>query len=132
MIKRLAVFVLGFSLIFSIASTSFAASIVSNGAPCTKVSTSVTLKIKGVSKSYVCTSNPSSGIAAPTTWTLKNCVSFWKAAQGQQDNINQQLTLVNVMTDPDKTMYTNKLKKSQADLDKVFSAIKMNWCKSGL
>jgi hypothetical protein len=40
--------------------------------------------------------------------------------------------LVNVMTDPDKTMYTNKLKKSQADLDKVFSAIKMNWCKSGL
>ena len=113
------------------ASTAHAASIV-NGAACSTAGASSTVKVKGVSKAYICKINPAVAGASAPTWTLKTCLSYWAAAQNSQDSINQQRSLVSSMSEPDKTTYTKQLNTSQASLDKVIAAIKANHCKAGL
>jgi hypothetical protein len=113
------------------ASTAHAASIV-NGAACSTPGASSTVKVKGVSKAYICKINPAVAGASAPTWTLKTCLSYWAAAQNSQDSINQQRSLVSSMSEPDKTTYTKQLDASQASLNKVIAAIKANHCKAGL
>ena len=114
-----------------ITASAHAASIV-NGTPCTKAGATSTVKVKGVSKVYLCTGNPSITGAKPLAWTLKTCVSYWSTAQTSQDSINQQRSLIQSMSEPDKTTYNKQLDGSQAQLDKVIAAIKANHCKAGL
>ena len=113
------------------AGTAHAASIV-NGAACSTAGASSTVKVKGISKAYICKKNPSVAGASAPTWTLKTCLSYWAAAQNSQDSINQQRSLVSSMSEPDKTTYTKQLNASQVSLDKVIAAIKANHCKAGL
>ena len=113
-------------------STAAHAASVSNGAACAKAGASTTVKVKGVSKVYLCRVNPSVAGATARTWTLKTCVSYWAAAQNSQDSIDQQRSLVQSMSEPDKTTYTKQLDGSQASLDKVKAAIVSNHCKAGL
>ena len=108
------------------------AAAISNGAACAKAGASTSVKVKGVSKVYLCRVNPSVAGATATTWTLKTCVSYWAAAQNSQDSITQQRGLVASMSEPDKTTYTKQLDGSQAQLDKVKAAIVSNHCKAGL
>jgi hypothetical protein len=118
-------------LLGGFASTAHAASI-ANGTACATVGATSSVKVKGVSKVYVCKVNPSIAGASTPTWTLKTCLSYWAAAQNSQDSINQQRGLVSSMSEPDKTTYTKQLNASQASLDKVKVAIKANHCKVGL
>ena len=110
---------------------------VKNGVACAKAGASTTVTVKGVKSTYICAVNPAS-VTAPSvakggkTWTLKTCISYYAAAKGQQDNINQQLPLVAMMGEPDKTNYTKQLNDSQASLMKVFASIENNYCKTGL
>jgi hypothetical protein len=90
------------------------------------------VKVKGVSKTYICKINPAVDGAVTPTWTLKTCLSYWAAAQNSQDSINQQRSLVKSMSEPNKTTYSKQLDGSQAQLDKVTGAIKANHCKVGL
>ena len=90
------------------------------------------MKVKGVSKAYICKINPAVTGATTPTWTLKTCLSYWAAAQNSQDSISQQRSLVKSMSEPDKTTYNKQLDGSQAQLDKVIAAIKTNHCKVGL
>jgi hypothetical protein len=111
--------------------TAHAASVV-NGASCAKTNATITVKVKGVSKTYICKVNPIATGAFVTTWTLKTCLSYWAAAQNSQDSITEQRSLVRSMSEPDKTSYTKQLDASQASLDKVKAAIVVNHCKAGL
>jgi hypothetical protein len=119
-----------------LASTSFIASAhatsITNGAACAKAGATTTVKVKGVSKAYVCKLNPALASATKQTWTLKTCLTYWSAAQGQQASIDQQLPLISIMNEPDKTTYTNQLKDAQTQLDKVKATIISNYCKLGL
>jgi len=108
------------------------AAAISNGAACAKAGAITTVKVKGVSKAYLCRVNPSVPGATTPTWTLKTCVSYWAAAQNSQASITQQRGLVSSMSEPDKTTYTKQLDGSQAQLDKVKAAIISNHCKAGL
>ena len=108
------------------------AAVISNGTACVKAGASTAVKVKGVSKVYLCRVNPSVAGATATTWTLKTCVSYWAAAQNSQASITQQRGLVASMSEPDKTTYTKQLDGSQAQLDKVKAAIISNHCKAGL
>ena len=103
-----------------------------NGTNCAKAGATTTVKVKGVSKVYSCRINPLAPMASITTWTLKTCVTYLAAAKNSQDSINQQRSLVQAMSEPDKTTYTKQLDASQASLDKVIAAIKTNHCKAGL
>jgi hypothetical protein len=105
---------------------------VTNGAACAKAGAQTTVKVKGVSKTYTCHINPAVAGATAPTWTLKTCVSYWAAAKNSQDSIDQQRSLVQSMSEPDKTTYTKQLDASQASLDKVKAAIVSNHCKKGL
>lgn len=102
-----------------------------NGVPCGSSKASVTVKVKGVNKIYSCALNPGVDLKVPT-WTLKTCLSYWSAAKNSQDSISQQRSLVQSMSEPDKTTYNKQLDASQAQLDKVTAAIKTNHCKAGL
>ena len=108
------------------------AAALSNGKACTKAGAVSTVKAKGVSKTYICTINPSVDGAKATTWTLKTCITYWAAAAASQKSIDDQLALVKVMSEPDKTTYTNQLADSQKKLDLVKAAIITNHCKVGL
>ena len=108
------------------------AATISNGAACAKASASTTVKVKGVSKTYICKINPAIEGATAKTWTLKTCISYWAAAQNSQSSITDQRNLVRVMSEPDKTTYSAQLDASQAELDKVKAAIVSNHCKKGL
>ena len=55
-----------------------------------------------------------------------------KQQQAQMKSIDDQMALVKVMSEPDKTTYTNQLADSQKQLDKVKAAIIANHCKVGL
>jgi Na+/H+-dicarboxylate symporter len=103
-----------------------------NGTFCAKAGATTTVKVKGVSKVYSCRIDPLKPMATLTTWTLKTCVTYLAAAKNSQDSINQQRSLVQAMSEPDKTTYTKQLDASQASLDKVIAAIKTNHCKAGL
>jgi cytochrome c peroxidase len=132
-----------FSLVISIAllsagvaTTAHAAS-VKNGVACPKSGAMTTVTVKGVKNTYICRVNPAfasnPNIAkGGKTWTLKTCVTYYAQAQSQQDNINQQLPLIALMSEPDKTTYTKQLNDSQANLMKVIAAIENNYCKTGL
>jgi len=108
------------------------AATISNGSACAKSGVSTTVKVKGVSKAYICKINPAVAGATTPTWTLKTCLSYWAAAQNSQNSINEQRSLVQSMSEPDKTNYGKALDASQASLDKVIAAIKANHCKVGL
>ena len=108
------------------------AATISNGSACAKSGASTIVKVKGVSKAYICKINPAVTGATTPTWTLKTCLRYWAAAQNSQDSIKQQRGLVSSMSEPDKTTYTKQLDASQASLDKVIAAIKVNHCKVGL
>ena len=90
------------------------------------------MKVKGVSKAYICKINPAVTGAKTPTWTLKTCLSYWATAQNSQNSIKEQRSLVQSMSEPDKTTYNKQLDGSQAQLDKVIAAIKANHCKVGL
>jgi hypothetical protein len=115
----------------SLATFAQAATIV-NGTNCAKAGATTTIKVKGVSKVYSCRINPLAPMASITTWTLKTCVTYLATAKNSQDSINQQRSLVQAMSEPDKSTYTKQLDASQASLDKVIAAIKTNHCKAGL
>jgi len=115
----------------TVATSSYATTI-SNGAACATAGASSTIKVKGVSKAYICKINPAVAGATTPTWTLKTCLSYWAAAQNSQDSIAQQRSLVSSMSEPDKTTYTKQLDASQTQLDKVKAAIVSNHCKKGL
>jgi hypothetical protein len=126
----------------AISSTGFfvganAAATIKNGVACSKSGATAVVTFKGVKTTYVCTTNPAAAnnpniAKSGKTWTLKTCVSYYAAAQGQQDNINQQLPLIALMSEPDKTKYGTQLKDSQAKLMQVIAAIENNYCKTGL
>ena len=105
---------------------------ISNGVGCAKAGASTTVKAKGVTKVYLCTGNPSVAGPKGLEWTLKTCLSYWAAGQNSQNSINEQRSLINAMSEPDKTNYTKQLDASQAQLDKVKAAIVSNHCKRGL
>ena len=128
--RLLLVVVLTF-LLSSFTATTHAASIV-NGAGCVKAGAVTTSKVKGISKAYVCTGNPSVAGVKGLSWTLKTCVSYWAAAKNSQNSIDEQRSLVSAMSEPDKSTYTKQLDASQASLNKVFAAITANHCKTGL
>jgi hypothetical protein len=69
------------------------AATVSNGKACTKAGAVSTVKVKGVSKTYICKVNPSVAGATNTTWTLKTCLTYWAAAAASQKSIDDQLGL---------------------------------------
>lgn len=133
MIKKsaVAVFICATVAFTGLTGAASAATIV-NGSSCSKAGAVTTVKVKGVSKSYICKKNPSVVNATKTTWTLKTCISYWAAAVASQKSIDDQLALVKVMTEPDKTTYTNQLADSQKQLDKVKASIIANHCKVGL
>ena len=112
--------------------TSASAATIVNGIACSKANAVSTVKVKGVSKIYICKINPSVAGATKTTWILKTCISYWAAAAASQKSIDDQMALVKVMSEPDKTTYTNQLADSQKQLDKVKGAIISNHCKAGL
>ena len=117
--------------VISVVGTAHAVTI-SNGKACVTVNTTMAVKVKGVTKTYICKVNPSIvGVSTPT-WTLKTCLSYWAAAQNSQDSITQQRSLVSSMSEPDRTTYSKELDRSQASLDKVKTAIVANHCKAGL
>ena len=130
--KSLKVFGLGLSLILTIITIPSHAATVVNGAQCPKTGASLTVKVKGVSKIYVCGINPAFPQATLKTWTLKTCGTYLSAASKQQDSINQELPLVAIMTEPDKTTYTNQINAAQTKLTGVIAAIKKNHCAAGL
>ena len=131
MSKKIAA-VLGAAMIsIGLAVPSSAATVV-NGKACPKVGASTTFKVNGVSKTYLCRVNPSVVGATNATWTLKTCITYWAAAAASQKSIDDQLALVKVMSEPDKTTYTNQLADSQKKLDTVKAAIIANHCKVGL
>ncbi|GEM_PF-1197981 len=131
----LAIALTALSISFSVNAS--AATAVKNGVACSKSGASSVVTVKGVKKTYICTVNPAAA-ANPNiakggnTWTLKTCVSYYAAAKSQQDNINQQLPLVAMMSEPDKTNYTTQLTASQTNLMKIFATIENNYCKTGL
>jgi hypothetical protein len=108
------------------------AATVKNGVACAKSGASTTVKVKGVSKAYICKINPSVTGATKPTWTLKTCITYWAAAMASQKSIDDQLALVKVMSEPDKTTYTNQLADSQLALNKVKASIVSNHCQAGL
>jgi parvulin-like peptidyl-prolyl isomerase len=116
---------------FGATSTAQAASI-SNGVKCAKVGAVTSVSAKGVSKAYICKVNPTLPGALIPTWTLKTCISYWAQAQQSQQSINDQRSLINVMTEPDKTNYAKQLDASQASLNKVLDSITANHCRRGL
>ena len=116
---------------FGAPSTAQAASI-SNGVKCAKVGAATSVSVKGVSKAYICKVNPTLPGALIPTWTLKTCISYWAQAQQSQQSINDQRSLINVMTEPDKTNYAKQLDASQASLNKVLDSITANHCRRGL
>lgn len=116
---------------FGAAPTAQAASI-SNGVKCAKVGVVTSVSVKGVSKAYICKVNPTLPGALIPTWTLKTCISYWAQAQQSQQSINDQRSLINVMTEPDKTNYAKQLDASQASLNKVLDSITANHCRRGL
>jgi hypothetical protein len=129
--KSVTSIVIGLLLASSGALSIASAATVKNGGSCTPFGKSVTVKVKNVSKVYVCGSNPS--IATPNQgWVLKTCKSYYTAYKNSQDSIDQQRSLVNSMSEPDKTTYTKQLDASQAALNKVLAAINKNHCKAGL
>jgi hypothetical protein len=113
------------------------AATVKNGVTCPKSGASTVVTAKGVKNTYICTTNPASATnpniaKGGKTWTLKTCVTYYAAYKGNQQSIDDQRSLVNVMSDPDKTTYTKQLDASQASLMKVLAAIENNYCKTGL
>ena len=114
-----------------------AAATVKNGVTCTKSGASTIVAVKGVKKTYICTINPAAAsnpniAKGGKTWTLKTCVSYYAAYKGNQQSIDDQRSLVGVMSEPDKTNYTKQLDASQASLMQVLAAIENNHCKTGL
>ena len=113
------------------------AATVKNGVACPKSGASTVVTVKGAKNTYICTTNPASATnpniaKSGKTWTLKTCVSYFAAYKGNQQSIDDQRSLVNVMSEPDKTTYTKQLDASQASLMKVLAAIENNYCKTGL
>ena len=108
------------------------AATIKNGVACAKSGATSTVRVGSASKTYVCKINPSVAGATKTTWTLKTCITYWSTANSQKKLIDEQRSLVNVMSEPDKTTYNTQLDKSMADLNKVYDAIKANYCKAGL
>jgi hypothetical protein len=108
-----------------------------NGVACGKSGATTTVTIKSEKKTYICIVNPAS-ITNPNvakggkTWTLKTCVTYYAAYKSNQQSIDDQRSLVSVMSEPDKTTYTMQLDDSQASLTKVLATIERNYCKTGL
>jgi hypothetical protein len=109
-----------------------AAPLINNGVPCSKAGATKLVKVKGISKTYICHTNPATPSVNAISWTLKTCISYYTAAQGQQNSINEQLPLIAMMSEPDKTTYTTALNQSQVKLNAVIATIKANYCKAGL
>ena len=130
--KSIVVLAAGFFAAFTVAVSASTAATMKNGLACSKVGAVSTVKVGSASKTYVCKINPSVAGATKTTWTLKTCITYWSTANAQKKLIDEQRALVNVMSEPDKTNYNNQLDKSMADLNKVYDAIKANYCKVGL
>jgi hypothetical protein len=126
-------------LIFSMVplSPSYGAPVIKNGVPCPKQGAKTVVNIKGVSKAYVCTTNPAAAenpniAKGGRTWTLQTCVTYYASYKVNAKAIKDQRDLVNLMSEPDKTNYNKQLDQSQADLMKVVAAIENNHCKTGL
>jgi len=109
-----------------------AATAIKNGTPCTKAGATSVVKVKGLTKTYICHTNPATPTVSATSWTLKTCISYYAAAQGQQDGINQQMPLIAMMSEPDKSTYTNALNQTQVKLNAVIAAINAHHCRAGL
>jgi len=121
-----------FLVIANVATDAQAADVIKNGASCIQANSISVVKVKGVSKTYICHTNPATPSVTTASWTLKTCISYFAAAQSQQDNINQQMPLIALMGEPDKTTYTKQLNASQGQLNKVIATIKANYCRAGL
>jgi poly(3-hydroxybutyrate) depolymerase len=121
----------------SFATTADASATVKNGVTCTKSGATSIVTVKGAKKAYVCTVNPAAAsnpniAKGGKTWTLKTCVSYYAAYKSNQQSIDDQRSLVGVMSEPDKTNYTKQLDASEASLMQVLAAIENNHCKTGL
>ena len=129
--------VISLSLLTGTIATTAHAAAIKNGVACAKSGASTVVTVKGVKKTYICTVNPAAAgnpniAKGGKTWTLKTCVSYYAAYKGNQQSIDDQRSLVGVMTEPDKTNYTKRLDASQASLMQVLAAIENNHCKTGL
>ena len=119
------------------ATTSNAAPNVKNGVACAKAGATTVVTVKGAKNTYMCTVNPAAAsnpniAKGGKTWTLKTCVTYYAAYKGNQQSIDDQRSLVAVMSEPDKTTYTKQLDASQETLMKVLATIENNYCKTGL
>jgi hypothetical protein len=138
MVKRSAVIVVIALFVASVGfATSANAGAVKNGVACAKSGASTTVTVKGVKNTYICTVNPAAAgnpniAKSGKTWTLKTCVTYYAAYKGNQQSIDDQRSLIAVMSEPDKTTYTKQLDASQAALMKVLATIENNYCKTGL
>jgi hypothetical protein len=119
-----------------ITASAHAASIV-NGTPCAKTSATTTVKVKGVSKAYICTINPAAAgnpniIKSGRTWTLKTCVSYYAQYKSYLKNLNDQKDLINLLAEPDKTNAMKGYDDGVVSLNKTLASIENNHCKTGL
>jgi hypothetical protein len=110
---------------------------VSNGAACAKVGASTIVKVKGVSKTYVCTTNPAAAgnpniAKAGKTWTLKTCLTFYAQYKTYLKNLTDQKDLINLLSEPDKTNAMTGYKDALVSLDHTLASIENNHCKTGL
>ena len=110
---------------------------ISNGAACAKSGASTTVKVKGVSKTYICTINPAAAgnpniIKSGRTWTLKTCITYYAQYKNYLKNLNDQKDLINLLAEPDKTNAMKGYDDGVVSLNKTLASIENNHCKIGL
>jgi hypothetical protein len=113
------------------------AATISNGQLCPKANASSTVKVKGVTKSYICTVNPAAATnpniaKSGRTWTLKTCVSYYAQYKSALSSLKSQFDLINLLTEPDKTTALKGYNDGMATLNQTVAAIESNYCKTGL
>lgn len=110
---------------------------ISNGVACAKSGASTSVKVKNVSKTYICTVNPAAAsnpnvAKGGKTWTLKTCVTYYAQYRSAYDSLKNQLDVINLLQEPDKTTAMTGYTEGITSLNKTLAAIENNHCKKGL
>jgi len=137
MFKKPATFIIAGLILTSSALTVAHAATISNGVACAKSGASLSVKAKGVSKTYICTVNPAAAsnpnIAKDgKTWTLKTCVTYYAQYRSAYDSLKNQRDVINLLQEPDKTTAMKGYTDGMISLTKTLAAIENNHCKKGL
>jgi len=113
------------------------AATISNGSACAKSGSSTIVKVKGVSKTYICTINPAAAgnpniAKSGKTWTLKTCLTYYAQYKTYLKNLNDQKDLINILTEPDKSDAMKGYNDGVVSLNRTLASIENNHCKTGL